>query len=380
MVFVGGVAVGGHPIQTRINDLPSGVRDVLQGDSQDPVTAEVLDLLESGYYVDVTPEKLQRASVDGLVKSLNDPYTYYLNRDQYAEQQRQTNSLYFGVGMRVTQRGKTVVVTGLFPKSPASEADVQAGDVIISVDGKPAGGVLDTVVASIRGPENTTVRVGLRRGTRRLPEITLTRRSINVPVVSSRVITRGDQRVGYARLDQFTRGSAKALRVAVDGLVAKKVTSLVFDLRSDPGGLVDEAVGVAGVFLPKGAPVVSIEGRTRAREDLKTRSAPASADLPLVVLVDRNSASSSEIVTGALRDDDRAKIVGTRTFGKALVQNTVELRDGGALHYTTARYRTPDGIDINKRGLQPDVRASDVRSTRRDEALDRAVAVASAQG
>jgi carboxyl-terminal processing protease len=197
--------------------------------------------------------------------------------------------------------------------------------------------------------------------------------------VSSRIETVGGTKVGYVRLAQFTKGSADALAEAVEGLREKGATSLLFDLRGDPGGLVNEAVGVAGVFLPDDSTVVVSQGLHSPRHVLRTDGTPAAGDLPLVVLVDRGSASSSEIVAGALRDAGRGKLVGQRTFGKALIQSTEPLRDGGALKLTTARYLTPKGFDLAKRGLPPDVRVADDPGTPKDEMLERGLALAAAE-
>ncbi|MCC6832350.1 MAG: S41 family peptidase [Thermoleophilia bacterium] len=380
VLFGAGVVVGGHPRSTGINDLPSGVRGVLQGDTGDPVAGEVLGLLQDGYFEKVDAAKLERASVDGLVKSLGDRYTYYLDPEEYAALQRQTEGIFFGVGMQVSTRGKYTVVADVYPDSPAARGGVKAGDIIAAVDGATVvGKPLETVVAAVRGPEGTTVRIRLVRKGEPARVVTLTRSRIKVRLVTSRVEAADGRRVGYVRLAEFDRGASAQLRDAVKSLQSRKITSLVFDLRGDPGGLVDEAVGVVGVFTRQGSPVVTTKGLHRDRETLRTNDAQATS-LPLVVLVDRNSASASEIVSGALRDNDRAVVVGTRTFGKALVQTTRELRNGGALHYTTARYLTPDGVDVSKNGLKPDIAVKDDPATTVDEALQRALRAAAARG
>jgi carboxyl-terminal processing protease len=162
----------------------------------------------------------------------------------------------------------------------------------------------------------------------------------------------------------------------VSTLRTRGARALVLDLRGDPGGLLDQAIAIAGVFLPSGSRVATTEGEHEPRRTLRTRGAPAGGGLPLVVLLDRASASASEVLAGALRDEGRATLVGSRTFGKALVQTTVTLPDGGALKLTIARYRTPSGLDIQNVGLRPSIRAVDDRATAADEALERALAVA----
>lgn len=378
-VFGAGVMVGGHPRDTGINDLPPAVRDVLQGSTGDPVAEEVLGLLQDGYYEKIDAAKLERASVDGMLSSLGDRYSYYLDPEQFAAMQRQTDGIFFGVGMQVATRGKYTVVTDVYPDSPAARGGVRADDIIAAVNGASVvGKPLETVVAAVRGPEGTEVTLRLVRTGERPRRVTLTRSRIKVRLVTSRVERSGGERIGYVRLAEFDRGASSQLRDAVKSLQSQKVTSLVFDLRGDPGGLVDEAVGVVGVFTRSGSPVVTTKGLHRAKETLRTDAAQATS-LPMVVLVDRNSASASEIVAGSLRDNDRAVLVGTRTFGKALVQTTRELRNGGALHYTTARYLTPDGVDVSKDGLKPDIAAKDDPATPADEALQRALRAAAAR-
>jgi carboxyl-terminal processing protease len=195
------------------------------------------------------------------------------------------------------------------------------------------------------------------------------------------MVTRDGTKIGYIALAQFSRGATDALRDTVTSLRERGAEALVLDLRGDPGGLLDEAVGIAGAFLPKGSTVVVTEGLHSEPRTFRTDADPVAGDLPLEVLVDRNSASASEIVAGALRDSTRGRLVGERTFGKALVQSTIQLRNGGALKLTTQRYLTPSGYDLATRGLPPAVKVVDDPATARvDEALQRALALAAAAG
>lgn len=379
VVFLGGVAVGGHAEATGLTRLADPLRSVFLGDSGELLTEQVLEVLEDEYYVDVDPERLERDSVQAIVDALEDPYTDYLDPDELEALRARNDGAYFGVGLQVAQRDEAVVVTRVFEDGPADRAEVRAGDRVVTVEGKPTKGrELDAVVSEIRGPEGTTVRIGVATGTAPVRELELTRARIRVPSVASRMETVGDEKVGYIRLGQFTRGSAEALRDAITSLRDKGASALVLDLRGDPGGLVTEAVAVTGAFLPKGAEVFVTEGLHSPREVYRTDTDPVAGDLPVVVLTDRGSASASEIVAGALRDADRATLVGQRTFGKALVQSTVLLRDGGALKLTTARYLTPSGFDLAKRGLAPDVKIADDPATAPDEVLQRGLSLAAA--
>jgi len=375
-VFIGGVVVGGHPEATGLTRLADPVRSWVLGDSGEDLSSQVLRMLRDSYYEDIDTGELESASVQGLLDALDDPYTTYLDAEQLAALRDHNEGAYVGVGIQVAGRNDVVVITRVFPDSPAAKAGLAAGDRVVAVDGVAArGGALDAAIARVRGPEGTAVTLTVRRPGERPREHELIRSRIKVPAVRSRVIASDGQKVGYLRLLQFTRGAADALRLEVSALIDKDVDGLVLDLREDPGGLVSEALGVAGVFLPEGTDVVTTQGRHSPRRTLRTSKGGVDLEIPLVVLVDRNSASSSEIVAGALRDADRAELVGERTFGKALVQSTRLLRDGGALKLTTARYLTPSGYDLAERGLPPDVRAVDDPATEPDEALDRAVEV-----
>lgn len=381
VVFLGGVVVGGHPQATGLTRLADPVRGWLLGDSGQDLPGQVLEVLRDEYYEPVEVDRLERASADAIVAALDDPYTTYLDPDELEALRQSNDGAYFGVGLQVAQREEAIVVTRVFAGGPAEGAGVRVGDRITSVDGEPsAGRPLEAVVSDIRGPDGTTVRVGVATGDRPPRVLELERDRIRVPSVESRVATAGGERIGYVELSRFTRGAAGDLRDAIGELRERDVTALVLDVRGDPGGLVAEAVGVAGAFLDEGTPVVVTEGLRSPRRTFTTDTRPVAGDLPMVVLVDQGSASASEIVAGALRDADRATLVGQRTFGKALVQSTVPLRDGGALKLTTARYLTPSGFDLAERGLPPEVRVVDDPATPdRDEALQRALAVAAAQ-
>lgn len=380
-VFLAGVLVGGHPRATGITEMPESIRSFLLGSSGQDLTGQVLDVLEDEYYEDFDSSQLESAGVEGLIEQLGDPFTIYLTPEDLEALRQRNNGTYFGVGLQVAQQGNRIEVARVFEGSPAAEAGVRTGDFLVSVDGTAVNGSdVDTAVEKIRGPEGSTVELGFVRPGDGRREVEVERSKINVPVVDSEIRRVGDEKVGYIRLAQFTRGSGEAVREAADGLEGKGASSVVFDLRGNPGGLVEEAVDVAGAFLPEGSEVVTTEGRKSPKEMLKTEDDPAAPDVPQIVLVDTGSASASEIVAGALRDQDRAEIVGTETFGKALVQSTVPLRDGGALKLTTARYLTPDGIDINEKGLEPDVRVVDNPETPVDEALRRALVLAAQEG
>jgi len=378
VVFALGVLVGGHPQATGLERLPSGARSVVLGAGSDSPIADIQDELKSGYYVPVSPTTLERASIDGMLASLHDPYTYYLDPSEYAAMQQETQGLYVGVGIQVLQRGAQVVIANVFPGSPAQRAGLAKGDVITGVDGRAMRGQsLNTVTNAIRGPKGTPVAITVTTPGGGSRTARMTRTVLKLQLVTTSMHVVHGKKIGVITLLEFDQGAAAAVRAAVTALTAQGANGLVLDLRGNPGGLVDEAVSLVGIFVPKGSPVVTTVGLHDPRQTLKTTATPATA-LPLVVLVDRYSASASEIVSGALRDDGRAILVGERTFGKAVVQETVVLPNHGALHFTIARYLTPKGVDLNHKGLTPNIVVATTPTASADPAINEAAAAAAA--
>jgi carboxyl-terminal processing protease len=234
---------------------------------------------------------------------------------------------------------------------------------------------------AILGTAGTTVRLTVESPGAAPRIVRVTRGDVTVPMVDARMVT-GPKgaKVAYIELDRFEKGAGEQVRQQAMRLIGEGATAVVLDLRGDPGGLLDEAVAVSGVFLEPGSLVVSTSGRASPKRELKADGDPIPADIPVAVLVDGASASASEIVAGALKDDGRAVLVGTPTFGKSKVQVTRETSDGGAVRVTVATYLTPKGTDIGRGGVTPSVRASDKASTDADEALDAALAALAAKG
>jgi carboxyl-terminal processing protease len=378
LLFAGGVWVGGHPRQSGIDRLPSGIRDGFVDEQRTALATEVLSILKSGYYKAIDPKlenRLENASVTTLVQGLGDPYTQYLDPDQYKRFIDDRAGKYVGVGVEWQPDKDTARIVRVFPEGPAAKAGVRPADQVVAVDGKA---VTHTdgyaAMGTVKGAEGTDVTLRIARTGAGQRDYRITRAEIRRPVVDSRIVASAGKRIGYVHLDQFTDGSAKAFKTAVQRLVDAKVDGIVFDLRQDGGGLVDEAVGIASEFLPQGATIATTRSKDGPGETLKARSGQIDPKIPLAVLVDRGSASASEIVSGALRDSGRARLVGTRTFGKALIQTTRTLPNGGAIKFTVASYLTPKGFDLGKRGLPPDVQAADNPRTPKDEALAAAIA------
>jgi carboxyl-terminal processing protease len=335
---------------------------------------QVLTDLQRNYYKSVDAAKLGRAGVAALLASLHDPYTVYFSPQQAKQFGQELSGSYTGIGVAVAPKAGRLTVTKVFPGSPAARARVVPGEVIVSVNGVPtAGKSVNANVARIAGPAGSTVRLLLRRTAPLRPiDLTLTRRAISLPLTTSRIMQDRGTKVGYVALSSFSTGAGAHVRQAIAGLQRRGAQWIVFDLRDNGGGLVSEAASVAGDFLPAGRVVVTMQGLHSARDVVKTSGGPPT-NLPVVVLVNRNTASASEIVTGALQDYRRATIIGTRTFGKGVVQQVMPLPGGAELKITVAAYRTPLGRDINHKGLTPSILVTRPAGSGTDPALTRAL-------
>ena len=333
---------------------------------------QVLQDLQSDYYRPVDSARLGQAGVTGLLASLHDPYTVYFTRQQATAFGQELSGTYTGIGTEVDSSHGRLIVTRVFAGSPAARAGMRPGDVIVAVDGVSAAGrSVNDVVSRILGRAGTRVTVRLRRGTT-IIDLTLTRGTITRPLTASRLISDHGTKVGYVALSAFATGAGRQVGSDVAALQAKGARALIFDLRDNGGGLVDEAVKVASDFLPAGQVVVTEKGLHVPTTVLKT-VAGHSTSLPLVVLVNGDTASASEIVTGALQDHERATVIGTRTFGKGVVQTVLPLPAGASLKITIAAYLTPNGRNINHKGLQPDIVVSQPAAATSDRALLRAL-------
>jgi carboxyl-terminal processing protease len=373
--FLGGYFAGWY-VHGDVGSLTTAQRDSARkaGDLQQRIIEE----LQSRYYQPVDVSKLSQAGVDGTLEALDDPYTVYLTPKENRALQMTESGQYSGIGASLQKKSGGLVITNVFPGSPAAKAGLKPGDVILTADGKAvADEDLDAAVARIKGDEGTTVRLEVRpKGGDTTRELTLTRRRIEIPQTSKKMEKAGDVKVGYVRLFSFAELAARDVRSDVDALAERGAQAFVFDLRYNPGGLLTQAVDVSNVFMQ--GLVTTTEGYNSPSEAY-TAEGPVATDKPMVLLVNEYSASASEIVTGALKDSDRATVVGTRTFGKGLVQTVVRMGGGSALKLTIAVYLTPDGTDINKKGIVPDIVVKDDPKTKKDEVLQRALAYIAAQ-
>lgn len=319
---------------------------------------EVEDRVRSEYVEPVTKEQLDLAAVDGMVASL-DPHSAFLDPAEYEAMRVSTAGHYSGVGLEVAERDGRIAVVTPIDGSPADRAGLRSGDLLLEIDGRQVeGGTLEEVIERMRGFVGSTVQITIERSGEPEPlRFVLERSEVHVRTVRAEPLA---GRYGYLRVTHFTDATPRDFaRALADLQVAAPLRGLVLDLRGNPGGVLESSVSVADEFLDSGV-IVRAEGRTaESRFVLRATEGDALRSAPLVVLIDRGSASGAEIVAGALRDHGRATLMGERTFGKGSVQTVMPLANGQALKLTTSRYYTPSGGSLNERGLEPDVSLSD---------------------
>ena len=304
----------------------------------------------SSYYVDsIADSSLYRKATDGMLGELKDPYSVLLTGDDYKQLTEQTSGNYAGLGIQIDVRDGWITVVAPLPDTPAERAGIQTGDQIIEVNGASTEGwKSDQAVKALRGAPGSTVKVVVRRvGLGQVMPFTLTRASIHQRSVPPGTMFDGG--VGYISLNPVAETSAQELRDEITAMRAKGMKEMIFDLRVNPGGLLDQGVKVADLFLDPKQEIVSTRGRApRSTQAFYDQARQLWPDMPIVVLVDEGTASAAEIISGALQDHDRAVVVGSPTFGKGLVQTLYPLADGVALKLTTARWFTPSGRTIQR--------------------------------
>jgi carboxyl-terminal processing protease len=374
IAFIVGIVAGG-----QVGPIRDAVDDVLGNPTQD-ATAQAIDAIQDDYFHEVQHADLENASIgsviDHIKKRYHDRFSHYLDPSEYSQFQK--GSSLSGIGVAVTEVDRGLRIATVYKQTPAREAGLQPGDVITAVNGESiAGKSADTVTAKIRGPAGTKVTLTIESANGDKRDVTLTRREVTVPQVSGRLVDFRGHKLGYVRLAAFFEGAHGELRQEVERLYQQGAEGLVLDLRGNGGGLITEAVLVSSIFVPSG-PIVSTHGRTQ-----ETRTFDAAGGAlprhPMVVLINGDTASASEIVTAALEDAGLATVVGTRSFGKGTFQEVVPLNNGGALDLTVGEYLTRDGTSINGTGIKPQVKAKDDPSTKPDEGKDQAFQVLAGQ-
>jgi carboxyl-terminal processing protease len=310
---------------------------------------EILNQIQSDYIEEVNTDSLLDIALGGILKSL-DPHSSYIPAKNYDRVNESIEGSFDGIGVQFSIQEDTIIVESPIIGGPSEALGIKAGDRIITVDGKLVAGVSYTntkVIKSLRGPKGSIVKVGIfRKGNSELLEFDIKRDKI--PVYSIETSYLLEDEIGYIKLSRFASQSYAEFVTALKELQNKGANKLVFDLRGNPGGLLHVCGAIADELLPGGKLIVYTKGRTRKREDIYATHNGRFKTQEIVVLIDEGSASASEIIAGALQDNDRATVVGRRSFGKGLVQEPRQMSDGSAIHLTTARYYTPTGRCIQK--------------------------------
>jgi carboxyl-terminal processing protease len=364
-----GLYLGGHP-----DRLPEPVRDLFVDESTD-TQASALDLIKDNYARKVSDERLENGSIRGMVDSLNDRFSQYFTPRERKVFEQSIGGEFGGVGMVVVEHPRGLLITGVYPDTPAEKAKIKPGDLITEVNSKSIKGESsDLATARIKGKPGTSVTLTVRRGLKGKPRVVRVKRAqITIPVAEGKLRRVGGKKLGVVTLATFSSGAHGQLKEKLEDLQDRGAEGFVVDLRHNGGGLLNEAVLVSSLFVPDGV-IVSTKGRTRPKEVLRATGG-AIKRKPLVVLVDRATASASEIVTAALSERLDAKVVGRRTFGKGVFGQVFDLPNDGALDLTLGNYYTPKGRNLGGKGIPPDVRAVDNPRTPSDEALTRALEV-----
>ena len=320
---------------------------------------------------------LVEGAIKGMVDSLDDPYSVYLNKDDYQDLNAQIEGAFGGIGVEFDMgQDNHLVIESVLPGTPASGAGLQSGDVLTQIGNQSTARMsLDDAAKLLRGDVGTTVTIKVwRQGDNQYHTVTLKREQISVPSATGAILP-GSPAIAYIQVTTFNQASTlPQLAQAFAGVNQKGYRALILDLRDNPGGDLQTAVDVASYFVPPG-PVVRIVDRSGAEDILQSTRSQKYLQVPLVVLVNGGSASASEIVAGAIKDTGSGVLIGTRTFGKGVVQTVFDLGGQVGVKLTTDKYLTPKGIDINKKGIEPDIVVSQPAGAKTDLQLEKAVQV-----
>ena len=346
--------------------------------NNDP-TSEARDVIQDNYFKAVDDKKLDEAGIAGMVQALrkryDDRFSHYFPPSQVDEFDAATSGQFSGVGLTVTEVKEGLRVASVLPHTPAEDAGLEEGDVITEVDGKSIAGVPSEVsTGRIKGPPGTKVSIRVDpQGPKKPYDLELERADVRVPAVQGEIREADGQKVGYVTFSTFSRGAHGELGSTIERLYRQGAEGLVIDLRGNGGGLLDEAVLSASIFVKDGETVVTTKSRVDGDHTYTATGDPLEHK-PTVVLINKDTASAAEILTAALSDHHLATIVGTRSFGKGVFQEVIHLDDGGALDLTTGEYFTPDGKNLGGVGIKPDVPGADNPKTKADEGRAAALA------
>lgn len=370
-----GLYLGGHP-----DGLPTWVQETFTEDQSPSLTSEATDVIKDNYFRKVGQGEIDDGSLNGIVKRLgrkyDDRFSHYFSPKDLGSFNESISGRFTGVGLSVSEVKRGLRVGEVFDGSPAKKAGILPGQIVVSVKGKSiAGKDSDVATALIKGPEGTFVTIGVfSPDTKKTRQVRLMRKAIDLPNVEAHIRMIDGKKVGYIEFASFTENVHVPLRKAVEEVRDKGAEGMVLDMRANGGGLLPEAVLTASIFVSKGKVVVSTKSRTQGDEVYRAQGDDI-GDFPVVVLVDRNTASAAEILTAALSEDAGATVVGTRTYGKGVFQQVIDLDNGGALDLTIGEFFTADGTNLAGEGFKPDIRGRDNPKSPPDEGLQKALSV-----
>ncbi len=307
---------------------------------------------KSRYHGKIKTDEDAKVAIDTMLASLDDPYSRFLTRAEYSDQNTSINSKITGIGVNIATIAGKIHIINVIEGTPAQSANLLPNDIIVAIDGKDVSGMpLSDVANLVRGPENSIVELTILRNNDKLVK-KVVRKEIKIKTVRSSV----DKNIGYIKINTFIGSTTP--NEFLDALEKTKDTEgLIIDLRGNTGGLLPNAIFIANLFIPEGK-IVSIVGRGGYKYDILAQNTEFGVKKPLVVLIDGASASASEILSGALKDYHKAKLIGTRTYGKGMVQKIIPMQNETGLNLTIAKYLTPKGTDINKKGIEPDIKVT----------------------
>lgn len=349
----------------------------MQSDKVSKHVSKKLDYLQGiidKYYLEDTADADMDSGVyKGLVSSLNDPYSEYYTAEEYAELLESQSGEYKGIGVLVSQERDTGIINILtvYDNTPAKEAGIKDGDILFKVEDEEVTGTdLDKVVAKIKGEEGTAVKLTIyRSSSKEYIDMEVARRKIDVPTVSYEMVDK-EEKIGYIAISQFDEKTDEQFSVALKDLQSQGMQSVVFDVRNNPGGLYDTVCNMLDELLPKGTIVYTMDKYGYKEE--QTSDADC-LKIPMTVLINGDSASASEIFAGAIQDYKAGTIIGTQSFGKGIVQSLMPLRDGSAVKLTVSKYYTPNGVNIHKKGITPDIEVQQPADIEEDAQLHKAI-------
>ena len=337
------------------------------GSGQDKKLAEITSLIQNNYYQDVSQEQIEEGVLHGAVLALGDPYSAYMNVEEKQSYNESLEGAYVAIGVLTTFNSDwQAVIAQVYNNSPAQKAGLQKGDIFVAVDGQKINTTstkdLQEVTGKIRGEAGTSVEITIERNGQEM-SFTVQREEVHITYVTSRMLANN---IGYIKIDEFSGSALEEYQQAVAQLQEQGMQAMILDLRDNPGGFVDYAVEIADELLPQ-ATIISV--RDKNGNEKQYTSDSKSMDFPMAVLVNQNSASASEILTVALKENQRAAIIGEKTYGKGIIQSHFNLSWGGYLKLTTASYYSPDGNAIHEVGVMPDIEVSLPEEIQNDPSL-----------